>query len=518
MHAERYRRRLALHAAQGQYEAALATLSAWRARSPDLLEPLLLHARIDLAHGHFRSARDRALEAIRSCDCPPELALDAANCLRVLVAHDALVEWANAYPHRAALRPADLARVAAVLEAIGAHAIARSWIEEAASRAPDDVNCLVNRALRHTHAGDFSAARADLERAIATPQDPAIAHWMLSRLDRQNHQVNHVERLHARIKESGGDALDGEFLQFALFKELDDLGDHAAAWTALSEGCRLAGHRVRYDREAHERLFAAIKQQFPMDAPVAPVTRDAPMQIFIVGMHRAGTTLLESMLSANPDVCAYGESYRFSGALRYAADHAGSGVLDEAIVSAARSIDPLLVRDHYVGEGRWHFGNATHVTEKLPGNFQSIGFIRHALPNARILHLRRDPMDLCFANLRERFVDSAAYSYSLADLAHFHALYCDLMQHWHHSYPGFVLDIDYETLVSDPLNASKRVFEFCGLDWNPGVVEPAAWLARPINTLSSVQARGAVTTRSMGRWKPYAKWLEPLRLLLHANA
>ncbi|MFM2287685.1 MAG: hypothetical protein RL684_828 [Pseudomonadota bacterium] len=516
MQPDRYRRRLEAHVALGRYEAALATLSAWRERAPELLEPELLHARIDLGRGRLRAARTRALAAIRTRDCPPGLAIDVVQCLRVLVAHDALVEWARGYPHRAALTAADRANIVAALESIGAHAIARDWIETAVQDAPDDAAVRVNRALTRSYAGDFDGARADLEHAIASAQDPAIAHWMLSRLQRQTERTNHVERLRARIAAAHGDALDGEYLQFALFKELDDLGEHAAAWQALDEGCRLVRARAPYDRAASERLFGAITRRFPLDAPQAPVLAGEPTPIFIVGMHRSGTTLLESMLAAHPRVCAYGESLRLAGALRLAADQAGSRMLDEALVAAAASMDPLLVRDAFLAEGRWRIGASTHVTEKMPTCFQAIGFIRHAFPAARIIHLRRDPMDLCFANLRELFANGVEHSYALEDVAHFHALYLALMRHWHAIYPGFVLDIDYEALVRDPIAVSQRVFAFCGLDWSERVVDPAAWSTRAINTLSAVQARQAIGTGSIGRWRSYSRWLEPLRAALDA--
>ena len=514
MQVDRYRRRLESHVAQGQYPAALATLDAWRARSPDLLEPELLHARIDLLRGHYRAARDRMLAVVHERDCPPDLALDVANGLRVLVAHDALIGWAQTYPHRRTVNPAEGARIAAVLDAIGAHALARTWIDEAVQRAPDDVTSRLNRALASSYAGDFEGADTDLEHAIALPQDPAIAHWLLSRLRRQTAATNHVARLRARATAVGSNLRDKEYLHFALFKELDDLGEVDAAWTALDEGCRLARARAPWDRVAFERRVAALMRQFPLDGQPAAIDPDATTPIFILGMHRSGTTLLESMLGAHADVFPYGESQRLSGALRYAADHYCESVLDDALIAAAPTLDYRLVRDRYAAEGRKLAVDATHITEKMQGNIQLIGFIRQAFPGAKIVHLRRDPMDLCFANLRELFADGVGYSYAFDDLAHFHARYRDLMQHWHRCYPGFVLDVDYEALVRDPLATSRRVFDFCGLQWNPRVIEPAAWSARSIHTLSSVQARQPVSASGIGRWRTYAKQLEPLRLAL----
>lgn len=516
MREDRYRQRVAEHAMHGRYGAALATLDAWRAAMPAALEPELLHARIDLARGRVRAAGARAVAAIRERDCPPPLALDVVQCLRVLVEHDALMEWAQAYPHRAALDGADLARIAAALASIGAHALARDWVGEGVVRAPHDATCLVNRALLRSYVADFDGAAGDLERAIASPADPAIAHWLLARVSRQRPGEDHVERLRARF--DGGDEADREFLAFALFKELDDLGDIAGAWAALEAGCRLVRSRMPYDRVAHENLFAAIERVFPLDSPPAAVRTDAAQPIFIVGMHRCGSTLLESMLAADDAVYGYGESQRLSGALRHAADHYCAGLLDEALVAAAPRLDHALVRDRFLDAGRRLVGGARFVTEKMPGLFQLVGFIRQALPAAKVIHVRRDPLDLCFANLRELFADSVPYAYSQEDVAHYHALYSRLMAHWRRTLPGFVLEVDYEDLVRDPLRTSRQVYAFCGLQWDPRVIDPAAWAGRAINTLSSVQARQPVNGASIGRWRPYAERLQPLRDALSLQA
>jgi hypothetical protein len=105
----------------------------------------------------------------------------------------------------------------------------------------------------------------------------------------------------------------------------------------------------------------------------------------------------------------------------------------------------------------------------------------------------------------------------MEDVAHFHAQYRRLMRHWHACYPGFVLDVNYEDLVSDPAAESKRMYEFCGLDWSPQAIDMSANAGKAVNTLSTVQVRSSINTRSIGRWRPYATWLEPLRLLLDTD-
>ena len=497
-------------------DAARATLAAWRAQAPVALEPELLLARLELTADRYRAAHVRALAAIRERACPPELAMEVVNCLRLFVAHDGLISWAAAYPHWREVASADRARVAGALSAIGAISPARAFADAALADAPNDAVCRVNRAMILTYVGEFDVACADLERAIDSPQNPAMAHWLLARLRPQSAQSNHVQRLRER-NAAGDDALDKEYLYFALFKELDDLGDFAGAWQALDQGCRCVRTRLTYDRAQQERLFAALRARFPLEQPAAMFGGDAQIPIFIVGMHRSGTTLVENMLATHADVCAHGETQRLSAALRYAADHYCQALLDDVLVDRAATIDYRQVAEMFLAADRTSVGDTRYHTEKMPGNFQMIGFIRHALPQAKVIHLRRNAMDLCFANLRELFADGVSYSYALEDLAHFHSLYEDLMRHWHALYPGFVFDIDYEELVAEPAATSRRIFEFCGLEWSAAVIDPAQWAARSINTLSAVQSRQGVSTSSVGRWKPYANWLEPLRRALEAR-
>lgn len=518
MRAERRRRRIDGHVSQGRLDAALVILDSWQAESPRDIEPELLRARVELLGGRYVAARTRFLAAVRERAVPSALAPEVVEGLRLFVAHDALAHWARTYPHRALLAPADQARTAAALSAIGAHALARDWADAAVTAAPGDGVCRVNRALIHQYAGAFDDARADLDQVLGTAQESAMGYWLQSRLRRQTADANHVAVLRERLQRPL-DPRDRELLLYALFKELDDLGDTDAAWEALSAACASVRSRAPYDRARHERLFALLKQ--PIDASAAApqaqtmaasgTQRTDHIPIFIVGLHRSGTTLLESMLGTHAGVHSYGESPRLTAALRHAADYYCPTLIDEPLARRLAQLDYAHVRDAFMAEGHHAIGTATHVTEKRPDNFQLIGAIRRAFPDAKVLHLRRDPLDVCFANLREHFPEAVAHANSLDDLAHYHGLYRDLMAHWHAAFPGFVLDVDYEDLVTDPRETSRRVFEFCGLAWDDGVIDPARWRARSITTLSSVQARASVNRASVGRWQAYAHWLEPLR-------
>jgi tetratricopeptide (TPR) repeat protein len=513
--AERYRRRIEDHVLHGRFAAAIAASEAWEARDAHGVEPALARARVELAADRYRMAHDRAIAAVRERRCPPRFALEVANAMRLLVAHDELIDWVERYERWDEVPPAARARVAGSLATCGAAALAARLVDAAAADAPEDGVCLVNQALVRSHAGDFDAAERALERAIAAPDQPAMAHWMLSRLRRQTDAHNHVSRLRRRLAEASADPAYREYLHFALFKELDDLGDHAAAWDALDRGCALVRARLPYDRAGRERQFAAIRRSFADTEPVVPAGA-GPVPIFIVGLHRSGTTLLESMLAAAQGVYAYGESQRLAAALRHAGDHWFPGLLDPVLLDRAAVLDQALVARRFLDAGQRLIGTARFVTEKMPGNFQLIGFIRRALPQAKIVHLRREPLDVCFANLRELFADGVDHSNAQRDLAHYHGLYSGLMAHWRERCGDAILEVDYEALVSDPHATSRRVFEYCGIDWSAEVVDPARWSRRSINTLSAVQARQPISGASIGRWRPYERWLQPLRAALEA--
>src|SRR5690606_17488328 len=182
--------------------------------------------------------------------------------------------------------------------------------------------------------------------------------------------------------------------------------------------------------------------------------------IFIVGMHRSGTTLLEQLLDASPQVRGAGELYDFTSAMRFAADHHCRGVIDTTIVERAQGVELAAVGRHYLESVAWRLGDEPFFVEKLPSNFLTIGFICRALPQARILHMVRAPMETCFSHLRELFSDANPHSYDQEELAEYFLLYRRLMTHWHAAFPGRILDVSYASLAMDPEKEMRRVADF----------------------------------------------------------
>lgn len=511
MKPDQYRQRFNQHLRDGLHALAASTLDAWRLSAPRAFEPQLHQVQLCLLNGDYRLARNAAAHLMAVADCPPDLALEGLSCLKSFALHDAALVWAENYPRRLQIPARDLAYCATDLSGIGAHFLALEWADIAVTMAPKDPVCLVNRALILSHLGHFGRAGADLNTVLGQSGGNAMAHWVLARLERPSSASNQVPVIHNALSASSLSGADRAFLNFALFKRLDDVGDYPAAWAALRTGNEAARSARPYHRAAQDQLFAAVKRAFP-PITAAPVVDDsnASIPIFIVGLHRSGTSLMERMLGASPEVCAMGETERLAAAVRFGADRFTEQVPDMELLANVAKIDFDLIRDAFNSAAPRQAQGSRFITEKNPGNFLNIGFIQRALPNAKIVHMRRDPVDLCFANYRELLGKQLTHANALDDLVHYHRLYEDLMCHWHQVCPDRILDVDYEQLVQEPESQSRRVFDFCGVQWRPEVVDLRRSASEPVSTLSSVQVRQPVNTASIGRWRPYAPWLGAL--------
>lgn len=508
---ERSRRRLNEYLVAGLWDAAEMMLDTWCERGGNVQEQRLHRIQFLQQRGHYRAAWLEAQALEVDASLPVEMIGEVLACLRQFAAHDRLHDWADqpGLSHR--LSPSDAADCAIAISAVGAHALAFEFANAAAERDPNDVLCRVYRALIAGYGARDDVVRSDLDWACAQNAPPAMAFWLRSRSRRATADANDVAQIQRLLQQLNWHPQDRAYLAFALFKEFDDLGDVRAAYAALAEGCALMRTSLGYDAASEAAFADRIGNMFPLaQSPETPTDPAPHVPVFIVGMHRSGTTLLERMLGSAADVCDLGETDRLRVAIRAATDRRDGDTQRSGEPLVLETIDWVLLRRAYFASAARQAGAARWVTEKSPSNFWHIGFIRHALPEARVIHLRRDPIDLCFANLRERFGAQVRHVYDQTDLVHYHGLYQRMMEHWHRAYPGFVLDVDYELLVRDPVGQSRRVFEFLGLPWHPDVVDLPARAAAPVTSLSSAQVRQAVHTRSVGRWRPYAEWLQPL--------
>lgn len=400
-----------------------------------------------------------------------------------------------------------LLAAASSLSSLNEQRPALALLDEARRGDPDFPATLIARGHVLMYMGRFEDAAAELRRALVRAPQIAQTYWLLAQVSKAKPDDNRISRLR-QLLGSARSPQDRALLGFALHKELDDLGEHAAAWQALEQACQTKRSALQYRKEQSRALIdALIEMQLP--APPVRKTVEAPTPIFIVGMHRSGTTLLEQLLDAHPSVRGIGELYDFTSAMRDATDHHCMGVIDAVIVERAYSVDFSAVGRKYLEGIGWRLKGEACFTDKLPSNFLNIGFILRALPQARILHMVRDPMETCFSNLRELFSAANPYSYDQHELADYYAQYRRLMTHWHSAYPGRIFDVDYARLTSNPEATMREVASFCGLEYVDAMRSTAS-SSRPVATASAMQVRKEVAALTQPKWSAYEAQLKPL--------
>ena len=360
--------------------------------------------------------------------------------------------------------------------------------------------------------GDEAEAEKAWEAALQrNPMMPPV-HRLLAKLRRQTPARNHIDRLRATVARMPQGHPEAPWLHYALFKELDDMDDIEGAWQALVQGMEARRRQVAYDAVAEARLFDRLQARSVPATGVA-VSTTAPTPIFIVGMPRSGTTLLEQILARHPHVQDAGELRDMLCQLRWVCDRVGGPHLDEALCVEAEQADMGLLGRRYLEKTAWRANGRAFFTDKMPANFLLVDHIARALPQARILHMVRDPMEVCFSNLKELFVDAYPHTYDQREMAAHFIRYRGLMRHWHSRHPGRILDISYEDLVRAPEAAARRVLDFCGLAWDPDVLAMGPRTSS-VATASAAQVREPIHVRYVGQWRRYAHHLQPMQTAL----
>ena len=503
------------HAARGEWAAAIASFESVLATRSGDPAALLQLSYVESLRGRYRRAREYALQACGRVPRQPRAATELVARLRTFNEGERLLHFVDALGPPAAVPIPLLLACAAQLSNLNRQQEAAALIEEAARADPRYPPTLLARAQVSMYMGRFDAARADLEACRAKAPEIARTYWLWSNIRKAGQGDNNVDAIERQLRRNGRTPADAVLLAFALHRELDDLGDHPRAWQALETGCGLKRSQLAYEPRQTDSLFEALRAWRPPKGATASPSPLPALPIFIVGMHRSGTTLLEQMLHGL-HVEGLGELYDFTSQMRHATDHHCRGVIDHAIVERAATTDLAQVGQGYLQGVRWRLGTKPFFSDKLPSNFLNLGFICAALPSARILHLRRDPIEVCFSNLREPFSDANPYSYVQEELAHFHHQYTGLMAHWHAMFPGRILDLDYRDLVSRPREVLRSVTGFCGMQFEEEMLDVAG-RTRAVSTASAVAVRGAVTSAAVPKWKPYEAQLAPLIRALAAE-
>ena len=411
---------------------------------------------------------------------------------------------------------------------LNAHEAARAAYDRALVRQPDHAAALFNRATVRRFLGDLAGAEADYDRVLALRPDDDEAYLNRSELRPQDPARNHVAELEAALARCGDSGGAGEVrLSYALAKEYEDLGEYRRSFAALARGAGARRRTLAYDVARDVATVDWIIEAFsglpplpdPMTDAQADRTADASdnaSPVFVLGLPRSGTTLVDRILSSHPQLVSAGESNAFAAAVVAAAgEGSAAGATDRrALIARSATVDFGALGRDYLGRVARE-GYRARFVDKMPPNYLYCGLIARALPGATLVHVERHPMAVCYAMYKTLFRDGYPFSYSLTDLAAYYVAYVRLMAFWRRALPGRIHTVAYERLVADQRGETARLLAACALPWDEACIDfhknPTA-----TTTASASQVRRPLYSTSLWQWRHYEDELAGLRHALEA--
>ena len=408
-----------------------------------------------------------------------------------------------------------------VASRLGDHQQAVSLFTQAIQKQAKHANFHYNLAASQKFLGLFKQAQASYETAIALNPDYYQAHSALAELMLSTTEHNNIERLLSLKARTTGNTNGLLHICHALAKEYECLGDFEKSLVVLQQGNAAKKLQLGYHISQDEKLFAAMSQCFS-DEFVAQVNKasDSTKPIFIVGLPRSGTTLVDRIISSHSQVTSAGELQNFAVELKKMTLTTSRQVLDEETIYAAKNLDFQQLAQRYLASTQPLSDKTLRFIDKMPLNFFYLGFIKKAFPRAKIIIMRRNPIDTCLSNFRTLFAVNFSYynyAYDLLDSAQYYRLFANLLTQWQRQYGEQLLQVVYEDLVHAPEQQIKRILDYCELEWQPACLD-FHHNQQPVSTASSVQVRKPMNADSIDRWKRYGQQLDELRTYLEANS
>ena len=362
--------------------------------------------------------------------------------------------------------------------------------------------------------GRISEGRDALEQAIFLAPGYPEFYRSLGECKRFTADDPHLATMEALAQDMNSLAEDQHIiLHFALGKAYEDIQRHGAAFHHLREANRLKRRQIDYDEATTLGIHTRVADIFTPELMRGRTAQGAPSErpVFILGMPRSGTTLIEQMLASHPGVFGAGETLAFHDAVQQViSPHGPSSHAFPEAVATLPAEQLRRIGEHYLRHMTALAPKADKITDKALGNFVFAGLIHMALPNARIIHACRNPVDTCLSCFSKLFAGELLYTYDLGELGRYYRSYAKLMEHWRRALPdGVMLDVQYETLVHDFETQARRIVAFCGLDWDDRCLA-FHQTQRPVRTASATQVRKPIYGTSVGRGRSYEAELGPL--------
>jgi tetratricopeptide (TPR) repeat protein len=458
------------------WRAAAAACQRLTAQYPNFAGGWIAAGQIALALGRRQDARDAA-DAAEGCAPSDPVIWDAIGTLRSYV---------------------------------GDQQRALAAYNRALALAPQNPQFIYNRAAVRRFVGDLEGAEEDYDRVIAIKPLDYEAYLNRSELRVQTTARNHVPQLEALAAKEIADWRGDVPLRFALAKEYEDVGEYAKSFEQLRRGAKRRREHMRYDVAADVETVDWIMRAFPDGPSNAPdAGEDAP--IFIVGLPRSGTTLVERMLGNHSLVSSAGELDSFALAIVDAARQRTGRphVPRPELVALSATLNFTALGQDYLQRARAAFGGPGRFIDKMPLNYLYCGLIRRALSGAKIIHVTRHPMAVCYAMYKTLFKNGYPFSYDLGEIARYYIAYRRLMQHWRATMPDAIHELCYESLIADQRGEMRALLRFCGLEWEEACID-FQQNATATTTASASQVRRPLYESSVSKWRHYETQLAEL--------
>jgi tetratricopeptide (TPR) repeat protein len=367
---------------------------------------------------------------------------------------------------------------------------------------PDHPPFMLNYANNMIYQGQNEEAKTVLRDIINIKENYAQAHWSLAGSQKAESE-EHIKQMQRLV--GGNDIPDRSlaFYHYAIGKEYEDLQHWDQAFEAIESGARSRRKTVEFDEDSEISMFNYLEDNYTshwFSSPKEGNLDHSP--IFVLGQPRTGTTLVERIITSHSHVHSAGELQQFGLAIRRLSGYQEKKRFSAEFFKEALNLDPEKIGALYLKTISSISGDTPHFVDKLPQNYLFIPLILKALPNAKIVHLTRNPMDACFASYKQLFADAYLHSYDQAEMARHHARYLHLMSIWRERFPNSFYDISYEETAKDLEPNARALIEFLGLPWEDACLN-FHQQKTAVATASASQVREPAHTRSINRWKKY---------------
>lgn len=504
---------------QGLYQQAHQQLILILQQDKQFADAYFLLAMIASAHHN----PVKAIELIKQANM---LAPNNAEYLSQLAKHFALVNdhvQAVSFAELAAkLSPKSsltLDTLGVAYSQIGLHKEAVSFFKRAVEINANNASYLFNLGASLKFIGDFVGAKKAYEQTILLAPNYYKAHAALTGLGGISADCNHIPLLEKLFMQTQ-QADDRLYIGHALAREYEALKDFDKAFHYLDSAKKLKLKQFNYSIDEDKALFKSLKNHFTNRENSLSKGFATGEPIFVVGMPRSGTTLVERIISQHSEVTSAGELQHFGLLVKKMAQTPSNRVIDADTVAATKNIDFAELGKAYIESTRAITGKTAKFVDKMPLNVLYVGFILQALPKAKIICLDRNPLDTIVSNFRQLFAVNQSYysyAYNLESTTEFYLLFRELAALWLSIFPDNFYLVNYEKLVNEPLVEAKKIISFCNLPWQEHCVNIHQNSA-PVATASSLQVRSPINNRSVGNWKKYNAYLDEVKEILATNS